>query len=330
LSPGLSPSTAPGFSSLTALRVIALQFVSLDPCILQGCTQLQSLELELVHIINDAGGAALPSVVGGLQQLMELQLCDVTNWPVTAATYSGLTASSKLQRLDLNSFDMPPGIWLHVFPPGRQLPALQKLRVLHDDAERTFEHPPALALGSDDFSCLVNCCPGLQEVGIGVQPGAQLAGLASASGLTSLSVDLVDEESFTSLGALSRLVRLQALAVDVVGPFSPCSLLYLTTLTALTSLTIRTSPGQEAAGAEDLCMSLEQVCQISLGFLANHAACIIHGVKQPPHYKHPVSHHAVMHMLLSHMPGAVLLHCCLSANHFVQLLNFSCTGPAIS
>lgn len=135
------------------------------------------------------------------------------------------------------------------------------MSLLHVD-QFANEAPPASALGTDDISCLVSCCPGLQQVNIGVEPGAQLAGLASASGLTHLTVEDVDEESFKALGALSRLVRLQALSVDVVGPFSPCSLLHLTTLTSLTALQICATPEPEDPGAEDVSITLVQVCLI--------------------------------------------------------------------
>ena len=48
-------------------------------------------------------------------------------WPPASAAYAGLTASSQLQELSLANCQLPPGIWQHVFPVGRQLTQLQSL-----------------------------------------------------------------------------------------------------------------------------------------------------------------------------------------------------------
>jgi hypothetical protein len=43
------------------------------------------------------------------------------------AAYAALTASSKLQYLDISGACLPPGVWQHLFPADRQLPSLQFL-----------------------------------------------------------------------------------------------------------------------------------------------------------------------------------------------------------
>jgi len=97
----LSPSTTPGWSRLTALRKVYLQCVSVDPSILQDCTQLQDLGLQSVAIISAGGAAALHSLLGRLQQLQCLCLAELQyDWPVAAAAYSSLTASSDLHTLE--------------------------------------------------------------------------------------------------------------------------------------------------------------------------------------------------------------------------------------
>jgi len=124
----LSPSTAPGLSSLTALRKVRRVSVNLDPSILQDCTQLQDLELNHSAIVSAGGAAALHSLLGRLQQLHSLKLFELEyDWPVAAAAYSSLTASTGLQQLQLTVENMPAGVWPHVFPPDRQLPALHEL-----------------------------------------------------------------------------------------------------------------------------------------------------------------------------------------------------------
>ena len=70
-----------------------------------------------------------------LQQLTHLTLRGVLRkgWGTTdsaeppATAYAALTASSKLQHLDISSSKLPAGVWQHVFPPSRQLPHLHIL-----------------------------------------------------------------------------------------------------------------------------------------------------------------------------------------------------------
>jgi len=156
----LRPSTTPGFSRLTALRKVHLDRVNLDPSILQDCTQLQDLELYYPAIISAGGAAALHSLVGRLQQLHSLKLFELEyDWPAAAAAAcSGLTASSHLTKLELNVDNLPPGVWPHVFPPDRQLPALQELTL--DRHNLVAAQPPPAALATYDISCLASCCTG--------------------------------------------------------------------------------------------------------------------------------------------------------------------------
>jgi len=246
----LSPSTTPGLSRLTALRKVRLEDVNLEPSILQDCTQLQGLELDRLAIISAGGAAALHSLLGRLQQLQSLQLVELEyDWPVAAAAYTSLTASSHLQRLKLDIDNLPSGIWPHVFPPDRQLPALQELNLGsygedEDEDDEDEPGPPAAAAatpGTDDLGCIISCCPGLHTISIDVQPDTNLAELAKASGLTRLSVEGLHAEGFASLRALSGLVSLQHLSVAPGAPITPQDLLRLTALTGLISL--RVDPG---------------------------------------------------------------------------------------
>jgi len=116
----LSPSTTPVLSGLTTLRKVSLVHASLDPSILQDCTQLQGLDLQSVSIISAGGAAALHSLLGGVQQLQSLQLIKLEyDWPVATAAYTSLTASSNLTTLELTVDHLPPGIWQYVFPLDR-------------------------------------------------------------------------------------------------------------------------------------------------------------------------------------------------------------------
>jgi len=243
----LSPSTIPGISRLTALHTLSLQDVELDPVCLQDCTQVQSL-----------------------------QLCYLQYDPhVAAAAYSSLTASSKLQKLRVTVVDLPPGIWRHVFPQDRKLPALQEFVVDFNDWDVSLP-PPSAVLGTDDISCLVSCCPGLRDVEIDAQPGLGLAGFAKAAALTSLKVGFMQEVDFEPTGsALSKLVSLEQLSIWLVGPITPSDLLCLTALTTLTRLSIDAlnAPGFGLADGVDLCLTLVSAMPRRFG------VCIsLHGV----------------------------------------------------
>jgi len=259
----LSHNTTPGWSRLTALRKILLVSANLDPSILQDCTQLQDLELNHLAIMSAGGGAALHSLLGRLQQLHSLQLTELEyEWPVAAAAYSSLTASSALQQLYLAVDNMPAGVWPHVFPPDRQLPALQELSFEWSGSDEP-DPPPAAAPGTADIDCLASCCPGLRSISISLQPGTQLSALAKASGLTRLWVSGLLEQGFESLRALSRLVSLQRLSVYLGGPITPQDLLRLTALTGLTQLSIEPNTAPEFEGADDVDVHLTQVCAMS-------------------------------------------------------------------
>jgi len=257
----LSPSTTPRLNRLTALRQVTLENVSLDPTILQDCTQLHVLKLLRVPIIAAGGAAAraaaLHSLFDRLQHLQSLELHQLHR-PAAAAAYTSLTASSALQALHLTVDDMPAGVWPHVFPPDRQLPALQELtlRWYHMDA---WHPPPAAAMGTNDLGCITVCCRELRGISISVQPDTQLAALAKASGLTRLSVSGLYADGFQSLKALSGLVSLQELSVDLGGAITPSNLLCWTALRPLTRMSINPVMLPEFEGAYDVPLALAQV-----------------------------------------------------------------------
>jgi len=264
----LSPSTTPILSGATALRKVCLFSVDLDPSILHDCTQLQDLELDHLAIISAGGAAALHSLLGRLQQLQSLKLCKLEcDWPAAAAAYSSLTASSALQKLHLTLDDMPAGVWPHVFPVSRQLPALQQLVMYWSDWDDP-DPPPAAALATDDISCPTSCCPGLCSIDISLQPDTELSDLAKASGLTNLWVSGLQTGGFESLRALSGLVSLQELSVHLGGPITPQDLLRLTALKGLTRLCVDPGDEPEFECADDVAMDLTQVCTYKHGFMS--------------------------------------------------------------
>jgi hypothetical protein len=135
---------------------------------LAGVTQLQHLHVKGVTRVPWDWAADVADVALLLSQLQPLQQLTVLclprglqsygdrNTPATA--YAALTASSKLVQLDLSGYTLPAAAWQHMFRAGRQLPHLQRL-----DMTSVTQRYAAVP----DFSSLVSCCPGLQQLYMG-------------------------------------------------------------------------------------------------------------------------------------------------------------------
>jgi hypothetical protein len=126
-----------------------------------------------------------------------------------AAAFSALTASSKLQHLNISFCTLPAGVWQHLFCAGRPLPQLQSLvtdRVTMDGSSAT------------PGSSLVSCCPGLLSLEmLHMQCSKELLGaLTGLSGLTHLSFGNV-EGVIESREVLEQLCPLTGLRHLVLG-----------------------------------------------------------------------------------------------------------------
>jgi hypothetical protein len=169
-----------GMQNLTRLELsLAGEKLELEPGALAGQTKLQHLCLDACDIVGDAAGfAQLLSSLQPLQQLTHLSLPDVEGSSPSASAYAALTASSKLQHLDISGCTLPAGVWQHVFPTGRQLPNFQSLNIAlvrQPTADNPYEDAPRL----------VSCCPGLQSLQLwSLRRSAKL--LASLQGLSGL------------------------------------------------------------------------------------------------------------------------------------------------
>jgi hypothetical protein len=227
--------------------------VSWEVGVLEGKTLLQHLD---VTNCPDARGVA-PSdaeLLSHLQQLQQLTHLALPSSMVDedgedtppAAAYSALTASSKLQHLDIEWCTMPPGVWQHVFPAGRQLPHLQSLNISRVGPHRQSIGTEFENISAPEGSRLVSCCPGLQW--LNMQDLHYSAGLlASLQGLTGLHTLIVRparalpgpgpnlEED--SLESVLQLTRLRELSVSCPRTAKEGLLLQLTQLTDLAALT---------------------------------------------------------------------------------------------
>lgn len=128
----VSPSTAPGFSCLTALTSIHLERCRLDPAILQHSTlpHCQSLIVKRVRLISDpegpsAASAMLLSCIARMASLERVSLwLKDTQWTDDMPAYKGLTASSKLQTLSLHNSGLPGDVWQAMLAADRSCPHL--------------------------------------------------------------------------------------------------------------------------------------------------------------------------------------------------------------
>ena len=160
----VTSSVLSGMQHLTRLE---LSFcVEMEPDGLAGKTKLQHLCLRECEIVGGAaGGAQLLSHLQPLQQLTRLDLwfslpaVEGSNPPASA--YAALTASSKLQQLNIGACTLPAGVWQHMFPTGRQLPNLQSLNI------SCIKQPSGSYAQTPEATRLVSCCPCLHSLRLG-------------------------------------------------------------------------------------------------------------------------------------------------------------------
>lgn len=183
-----------------------------------------------------AGAAALLLELPKMQHLRSLSLVQVL-WAHAAgqppAAYSALTASSKLQQLDLSFSLIPAAAWYRMFDPATvSLPDLTSVYILCSQAPITDTH----------LECMVQCCPKLSTLWIkgSLQHGAQLTGLAGAKTLTSLSLNHVSSDA--ALAVLAELQGLEELQMSVVSSICASGMLQLSALKALIRLRVESSP----------------------------------------------------------------------------------------
>jgi hypothetical protein len=189
LSSPLNPSTAPGFSVLTALTTCSLYEGSVDPSVLLSCTRLVELRLRHLNQHNGAvaSGARLLQLLSALPSLQYLEVANSRfSWPQEdPEAFSAFTSSSALQHLQLEDCCLPPSIWQSAFPPGRQLSQLQKLLALDGRGDRPADSDGVLrgaCLSAADISSIVSCCNGLQQMAVTLRPAVSLSALTTLTG----------------------------------------------------------------------------------------------------------------------------------------------------
>lgn len=136
-----------------ALQSLYLKHFIVQPSQLRGLTQVTSMHLIDVRLEP----TELLALLGKLTKLQQLHVTQGSHamgeeeeeenetreaehvCPAASAKYASLTASSQLQELSLANCQLPPGMWPHVFPAGRQLTQLRSLYAVckHSAAEES-------------------------------------------------------------------------------------------------------------------------------------------------------------------------------------------------
>jgi hypothetical protein len=162
----IAASMLSGAHFLTQLELAGCSEV--EPAVLEGKTKLQHLQIRHCRLgaAPDGAGQApkAAQLLSHLQQLQQVTHLDLTGTlnvkedtpPATAC--SVLTASSRLQHLNISMCRLPTAAWHHILPAGRQLPQLRELKLQH------LMQPSGYIASAPEGSCLVSCCPKLQSL----------------------------------------------------------------------------------------------------------------------------------------------------------------------
>ena len=210
---------------------------------LVGHTQLQHLELHRCKSPDGATGVAqLLAHLQPLQQLTHLGMVaslgtgEGDGGSPPAAAYAALTASINLRSLDLRWCTLPPGVWQHVFPAGRQLQHLQVLDIGNVRQAGPSDYGPAPA-----GTLLVSCCPALRSLYMPylTLSGAEVLGpLQGLSGLHALRLATVSTPCAQGLQSVGQLTGLRDLRIGCNEDMKESILRRLTLLQQLTNLSV--------------------------------------------------------------------------------------------
>jgi len=245
----ISSEILPALTQLTALRLLHLQRIqSVDPAVLAEYSQLQELELHFSNGVTWTAEqtAALLAAVGQQHELTKLQIKCYRPWHTpSAAAYSALTASSRLQHLELANCNLPAAAWQQMFPSTRRLPELQYISLNKGSVSLSVGPKEFLQLCRSDMQAMVSCCPGLVSLalcrGLGASSVALLRQLTGLKQLTLCTAGRVHFQD-TALN-LAQLTGLQDLRLflqnsEEPGRVTPSALLQLTGLQQLQLLHI--------------------------------------------------------------------------------------------
>uniref|UniRef100_A0A383VJD4 Uncharacterized protein n=1 Tax=Tetradesmus obliquus TaxID=3088 RepID=A0A383VJD4_TETOB len=226
----LSSSLCPDLAALTNLQHLVVTGDSAPGLLPDFCGSMQQLrELRLYKILSPNALPALARSLPALTRLEGLLLHSISELapPPASAEYSALLPLSlHITSIDMTWWDhgnlLHDGCGQHFLAAGRQLPQLKRLMLGLEDNWDVWDENVRLGalanctsgvgtcLGEGSLSKLVNCCPGLQQLGIPglVEPGVQMQPLLQLTALTWLSVGgevVTDDVACDVLAQLSGL-----------------------------------------------------------------------------------------------------------------------------
>lgn len=268
----ITASMLSGAQQLTRLQVSDYK---LETAALASKTQLQHLALQGCEMTpGKEGMAQLLSHVDSMRLLthlnLESSLYTEHEWdpeedvslfmeaakkqaPFTAA-FAALTASSRVQHLDISCNYMPPGVWAHMFVEGRPLPHLRVLNLGHlrnfplKRMSHLYTQPKDLP--RLHATRLVSCCPSLQELDLmdWVYYPELLAPLQGLSSLTRLVTGALSHNAKAFEAVVCHLTGLRDLTLWVPNYKAPgdnhIHSRQLTQLWQLTRLSYKHSGGE--------------------------------------------------------------------------------------
>lgn len=257
---------------LTSLHLVAhCSGPSVDPAGLANKSHLRHLEVDRCPV---AGGQQVcQRCCPACSRCRSLLLCKfwdlgrATAVPYRgppAAAYTALTASSTLQHLHVAGYRLPPGVWQHVLPAGRQLPQLRVLRAEECCTQFPWTHA--------DTTRLVSCCPNLQDLSMRERRVPMAADalhpLSSLRQLTALEAGELDDAGDA---AAAQLTQLRDLRVWKASRATDAGLLHLTQLKQLSTLHVWQAVPSRS------CERCQGVFQVRWGMQAVACSCCSQG-----------------------------------------------------
>jgi hypothetical protein len=206
----ITASMLSGAHHLTRLHVDECEHAYIEPAVLAGKTRLQHLQMIKcgVYTWQDEDNFQLMSQLQPLQLLTHLDLTG-TFYALgqdDGAVYAALSASSRLQHLNISGCSMPDSAWRHIFPTGLQLTQLRELIIMNLNL-----------FAAPNISRIARCCPELQSLNMrGLPYSAELlAPLQGLSGLHTLRLDDWQSAKAEGLQGLCQLTGLRELSVEL-------------------------------------------------------------------------------------------------------------------
>jgi hypothetical protein len=228
--------------------------MALEPGALAGKTQLQHLDLCTFPFgRGEAAKAACSELLSHLQPLQQLthlrmyRMLLAYKSDTPASAFAALTASSKLQHLDISSCILPAGVWQHMFPAGRQWLSLQEINIDRVKLATALDSRFCYGFPAPEGLRLVSCCPSLRCLRMMyLQCSAEL--LVSLQGLRGLQTLRLGCADSSLVQALCQLTGLRELWVmDAQGVMQQGAHAVLLDLTQLKHLTKRYYAGHRFA-----------------------------------------------------------------------------------